>query len=105
MKQIAQLLIMLLLVALHGLGYAGEHDPKPEFKSNFMYGTNDGASPDAKKLMTWMDKVSAEVKTFIKSIIGVNTFNAIGDSFNHFMEAIKNFFTQPWGKRMEWKAS
>ncbi|MBF0462715.1 MAG: hypothetical protein HQL87_15150 [Magnetococcales bacterium] len=107
MNKIKRLVIVLLLTvfSMSGQGFADNHDPKADFKPDFMYGNNDGVSPDYKRAATWFHKVSEQVKNFFKELIGPEMFNSIGNSINHFVEAIKRFFDQSWGKRLEWKAS
>ncbi|MEO5363758.1 MAG: hypothetical protein H7838_09070 [Magnetococcus sp. DMHC-8] len=103
MKHIILFFAMFLLITLHGNGQAAESDAKKEWRSNFMYGTDDAASPDYKRLMLWVDKVTGQLKALIKEVIGVDTYNGIGNTLNRFVEAVKRFFTQSWDKRMEWK--
>ncbi|WP_130472074.1 hypothetical protein [Candidatus Magnetaquicoccus inordinatus] len=113
MKRIVQLLLILICVVWFGNAYAaGEYDQKTEFRSNFWYGSNDTLSPDLKRLLTFAHQIGNQIKSAIKYVIGADAYYALANGFDNLFRAIdhmfaglKNFFNQPWGKRMEWKAT
>ncbi|MEO5363449.1 MAG: hypothetical protein H7838_07475 [Magnetococcus sp. DMHC-8] len=106
MKHIVQLLLLLLLLVPMGRqGETGEYDPKPEFRSNFLYGTQDSMSPDYKRAMEWIDAQSRQVKAFTRRLIGDRTYDRITNALEESARDLRSFIAKiRENKRFEWKA-
>ncbi len=104
MKQIAQLIVVfLLMTVLAPICAGGNRDDIREFKSNFWYGTNDGMSPDYRRAIQFFHETVDQGKRLVKRLIGVGTYNKIAGTLDNFAESVEKFFSQPWGRRFEWK--
>ncbi|MEO5349875.1 MAG: hypothetical protein H7836_09530 [Magnetococcus sp. YQC-3] len=107
MKRMIMVAIFLsLLTIMAHQGGAGDHDPKPEFRSNFMYGSNDSLSPDSRKMMQWLHERGEQAKDLTKRVIGVKRYNDIAEMVDRSNRAVQRFIAQVRAdKRFEWKAT